>query len=299
MLLWGWGLTGLGAVGCQREIAPAASPSVPMAELTASPALAAPSSLDYTTYDLPSSTVHVLTIPPGAKYRLDVALSDTLTPLPILAEEAGAIAAINAGFFDPQNGLTTSHITLQNRLVADPQQNPRLMENPDLAPYLDMILDRSELRIYDCEGVVQYAIARHSAAIPASCILDSAVGAGPQLLPEITGYEEGFLADNNQGEVVRDAVGSRFPNARSAVGIKADGSVVFVMAGQRPDVAAPTGLSFEDLAAFLQELGVTSALNLDGGSSSGLFYQGETFYGRLDAAGRPVERPIKSLLWVR
>ena len=268
-------------------------------DVTTSPVLIEQPTLDYTTYDLPNSVVHVLTIPPEAEYRVDVALSDTLTPLPILAEETGAIAAINAGFFDPQNGLTTSYVTIQSRLVADPQQNPRLRENPDLAPYLDAILDRSEFRVYDCRGTVQYAITYHREAIPTGCRLDSAVGAGPQLLPAITGYEEGFLADNNQGEVVRDAVGSRFPNARSAVGLKADGTVIFAMASQRSYVEAPTGLSFEDLATFLQELDVTSALNLDGGSSTGLFYQGETFYGRLDAEGRSIERPIKSILWVQ
>ncbi|MGF1524912.1 MAG: phosphodiester glycosidase family protein [Leptolyngbyaceae cyanobacterium] len=292
------GLAGLN-MGCQPAIAPAPSSGPASSlEVTAAPVPANPSALDYTPYDLPESRIHVLTIPPGTTYRIEVALAETLAPLPVLAEDAGAIAAINAGFFDPQNGRTTSYITRQNQLIADPRQNPRLMENPDLEPYLDAILDRSEFRIYDCHGIVQYAIVRHSAAIPASCTMASAVGAGPQLLPTMTGYEEGFLADNSQGDIVRDAVGSRYPNARSAVGIKADGSVVFVMASQRADVEVPTGLSFADLAVFLQELDVISALNLDGGSSSGLFYRGETFYGRLDAEQRPVERPIKSILLV-
>ena len=290
----------LGSLGCRQAIMPT-SPTAPPNEmdLTTSPALADQPIVDYVVHDLPNSTVHVVTIPSGTTYRLDVALSNALTPLPVLAEEAGAIAAINAGFFDPQNGLTTSYVTLQNRLAADPRQNPRLMENPDLAPYLDAILDRSEFRIYDCEDGVQYAIALHSTPIPDACTLNAAVGAGPQLLPNITGYEEGFLANNSQGEVIRDAVGSQYPNARSAIGLKADGSVVFVMASQRSDVAAPTGLSFDDLAIFLQELDVVSALNLDGGSSSSLFYQGETVYGRLDAENRPVERSIKSILLVR
>ena len=290
----------LAGMGCRQVIAPdSPASSVSSVDLTTPSALADQPTLDYAIRELPNSIVHVVTIPPGNRYQVDVALSETLMPLPVLAEEAGAIAAINAGFFDPQNGLTTSYVTLQNGLVANPQQNPRLMENPDLAPYIDAILDRSEFRIYNCEDDVQYAIVPHSTPTPEACTLEGAVGAGPQLLPDMTGYEEGFLANNSQGEVIRDALGSQYPNARSAVGLKADGSVVFVMASQRSDVAAPTGLSFGDLASFLQELDVIAALNLDGGSSSSLFYQGETFYGRLDAENRPVERSIKSILLVR
>ncbi|NER80335.1 MAG: phosphodiester glycosidase family protein [Leptolyngbya sp. SIO1D8] len=254
--------------------------------------------INYATYELSRSLVHVVTIPPGTG-RVEVAVEDSLRPLATMAEEAGAIAAINAGFFDPQNGLTTSYITVAGEIVADPQENPRLMDNPDLAPYLGAILDRSEFRVYDCEGTVQYEIARHSALVPIDCTLDSAVGAGPQLLPTMTGYEEGFLANNDAGELVRDALGSRYANARSAIGLKADGTVVLVIASQRLDQEGPTGLNFDDLATFLHGLDVISALNLDGGSSTGLFYQGEMYYGRWNAEDFPVERSIKSILLVR
>lgn len=299
-VLRSFSLVVLGIIGCSRAITPSSTiSSNTQVDLATPPAPVTQPTLNYATHDLPGSIVHTVTIPPETDYRVDVALAETLSPLSVLAEEAGAIAAINAGFFDPQNGLTTSYVTIQNQLVADPTQNLRLIENPDLTPYLDAILDRSEFRIYDCVDGVQYDITRHSTPIPSNCVLVGSVGAGPQLLPQVTGYEEGFLANNSQGEVVRDAVGSRYPNARSAVGLKADGSVVLVMVSQRSDVAAPTGLSFDDLAGFLQELDVISALNLDGGSSSGLFFQGEAFYGRLDAENRPVERSIKSILLVR
>lgn len=266
---------------------PTTSPSAPSSEPT------------YQTYTLLNGQVHVVTLPAKSDRHLAVAISDELAPLAEIASKAGAIAAINAGFFDPQNGLTTSYITIQNRLVADPQENPRLMENPDLAPYLEAILDRSEFRIYDCEGTVQYAIVRHSEPAPPACTLTGAVGAGPQLLPANTGYAEGFLADNPQGERIRDALGSQSLNARSAVGLKADGTVILAMASQQPDLATPTGITLDELANFLRDLGVTSALNLDGGSSAGLLYQGEIVYGHLDASNNPIERPIKSVLLIR
>lgn len=257
------------------------------------------SSISYTVYELASSDVHVVTIPLDAGYGIRVDASETLRPLSEFAHENGAIAAINGGFFDPQNGLTTSHIMIERQAIGDPRQNPRLMENPDLAPYLEAILNRSEFRIYDCAGKVMYDISRHDAMLPADCTLTQAVGAGPQLLPTLTGYEEGFLANNEAGEVVRDAIGSQARNARSAIGLQADGTVVLVMAGQRAGDTNALGLNLTELEQFLrEELALIKALNLDGGSSSGLFYQGQSVYGRLDPQGLPLERPIKSVLWV-
>ena len=225
-------------------------------------------------------------------------LSDRLETLTNLAQGAEGMAAINAGFFDPQNGLTTSHVIVDGVIAADPRQNPRLMDNPDLQAFLPAILNRSEFRIYDCDDGVRYDITAHTTSVPADCTLASAVGAGPQLLPTLTGYEEGFLADNEQGETVRDALGSQSPNARSAVGLKADGTVVLAIATQLSDVEVPTGLALSEMADFLNGLGVQKALNLDGGSSTGLYFADQIYLGRLSQTGEPIERPIKSILVV-
>jgi exopolysaccharide biosynthesis protein len=39
------------------------------------------------------------------------------------------------------------------------------------------------------------------------------------------------------------------------------------------------------LADFMKTLGVEKAMNLDGGSSSSFYYDGKTFYGKVDDAG--------------
>jgi exopolysaccharide biosynthesis protein len=61
----------------------------------------------------------------------------------------------------------------------------------------------------------------------------------------------------------------------------------------------PRGLSLMELAKFLQGLGVVAALNLDGGSSTALYYQGKTIHGKIDSQGNGVERPVKSVLWAK
>lgn len=249
-------------------------------------------------YSLPEAEVTVVRIPANSGYAVMPAVSPTLQTMAQWQQQTGAIAAINGGFFDPHNGQTTSYVRLQGKVVADPQQNDRLMQNPDLTPYLAQILQRSELRRYQCGTAIQYDITSHPAAVPNGCQLLDSLAAGPQLLPTNTAEPEAFVTTVN-GAIVRDALGSNQPNARSAVGLTPDGGVVLVMVAQRPQPAVGQGMTFSELATFMQSLGVNRALNLDGGSSTALLYQGQIGYGKLDSSGNGVRRPVKSILLVR
>ena len=255
----------------------------------------------YETISFPHATLHLVTIPDPVAYPVRVAVADELTLVknvevrPDCSAASCALAAINAGFFDPNNGLTTSYVMQDGHLLADPRQNERLVGNPDLAPYMEQILNRSEFRHYDCEAGPRYDIEPHQTPLPVGCNLVDAVGAGPQLLPEDTSEEEGFV--DTTISPVRDAIGSQSLNARSAIGLRADGSIVLAMVAQKPD-GSPSGMTLAELADALADQGVTQALNLDGGSSSTLVYDGFTHYGRLNSAGEPIQRPVKSILWV-
>ncbi|WAL58836.1 phosphodiester glycosidase family protein [Thermocoleostomius sinensis] len=253
--------------------------------------------LAYRQYTIEQSLVHVLQVAADAPLILYPAVADTTASLAEFVESTGAIAAVNGGFFDPVNQQTTSYVVLQGEVVADPRLNERLVGNPDLTPYLDRIFRRSEFRQYQCGQAVQYDIAPHDAVIPSSCQLVSALGGGPQLLPTLRLVEEAF-ADYADGELVRDALGSAQPNARTAVGITSTGDVVLVMAAQTPDTPIGSGLSLPALAEFMATLGAVKALNLDGGSSSSLFYAGQIHYGKVAESGTRIERPVKSALLV-
>ncbi len=254
--------------------------------------------LVYDTYSYANSTIHVLRIPAQGPYQVIPELSPHLETVEEFAQRTGAIAVLNAGFFDPQNTKTTSYVLIQGELAADPRLNEGLMGNPNLTPYLSQILNRSEFRRYDCQGQIRYDIVFHSAPTPLDCERLDAIGAGPQLLPAMTAVEEGFI-DYAEGRVIRDALGSQRPNARTAIGLTPTGDIVWVMAAQKPDAPTQSGVSFEELANFLNELGVEKAMNLDGGSSSSLYYNGAAYYGRVDREGNLIHRPIKSVLLIQ
>ncbi|MCX5749526.1 MAG: phosphodiester glycosidase family protein [Candidatus Saganbacteria bacterium] len=87
------------------------------------------------------------------------------------------------------------------------------------------------------------------------------ISCGPKLL------EEGRVIVDARAEGFKD------PNLftrrnRSAVGVTWDKNLLFVTIN--------SGVLFEELAVVMKDLGCKDAMNLDGGSSSGLYYRGQT-----------------------
>lgn len=83
-------------------------------------------------------------------------------------------------------------------------------------------------------------------------------------------------------------------NPRTAIGQRADGAIlVLVIDGRQPH---SLGASYADLAQIMEEYGAVNAANLDGGSSSMLFYEGELVNSLGSAVG---ERRIPTAFVVR
>lgn len=298
-VLWGVGVAGALGLGLwwrypARPIVPA-SQSVSQSGFVGSAAAPKGSEvIQERVYRLPHSTVYTLQIPVH-RFRVVPAMANTVATVAEFAQQHRAIAVINGGFFDPQNQQSTSYIVLDGQMVADPHQNTRLTQNPALTPYLDRIFNRSELRRYRCGSGITYAIALRQAA--GNCQLLDALGAGPGLLPDLMLQPEGFL-DETAGTIIRDSLGYRQPHARSAVGILANGDLLWVMVAQQPAAPQSSGMTLPELAAFLKSRRAVQAINLDGGSSTSLYYQGRAVYGAVDRSGVSVQRPVKSALLV-
>lgn len=254
------------------------------------------SQIKYQTIERSQFVVHAVTIPHDGNYLVVPEISGELQPIAEFARNR-VVAAINGGYFDPVNQKTTSFIILDSQIIADPRFNERLVDNPDLKPYLSKIFNRAEFRRYSCGDRTQYDIQPHFAPIPSNCTLKESLGGGPALLPQDTSVAEAFTAYQN-GEQTRDAIGSESLNARSAVGITQAGDVILVMVAQQPEQPLDSGISLPELADVLSNLGAVKAMNLDGGSSASLYYNGRAIYGRVDKEGKTIQRPIKSVLSV-
>ena len=252
--------------------------------------------IDYQTIERSQYRVHIITIPHYSSYLIKPLIADKLQPITEFAQDS-LVAAINGGYFDPINHKTTSFIVQDALIVADPRFNERLVDNPDLKPYLRKIFNRAEFRTYQCQSGTKYDIQPHSAPTPPNCTLISSLGGGPGLLPQDNSVAEGFTAYQN-GEKIRDAIGNDSLNARSAVAINKNQDVMLVMVAQKPAKPLKSGISLPELREVLANLGAVKAMNLDGGSSASLYYQGETIYGRVDQEGNEIQRPIKSILSV-
>lgn len=288
-------VTGLGLWGAGLRLPTRVGSELPMPVQTISPR---PEPLEFQTISLPQAIVYTLRIPAGGQFVVTPVMSPELDSLENFARQTGAIAVLNAGFFDPVNQQSTSYITSGGQRIADPRQNRRLTENPDLVPYFAKIFNRSEFRRYQCGDSWRYGLAQHQESPPQDCQLVDAVGAGPRLLPSTTLEQEGFTA-TVKGRLIRDAIGSTQPNARSAIGLMADGSLLWVMVAQKSEAPESSGFTLAELTDFLRSRGAVAAINLDGGSSSALYYQGKTTYGKVNSQGDRVRRRVKSVLLLK
>lgn len=266
-------------------------------------AQSADSQLEHQTIKRSQYTIHTVTIPHDSNYLVTPVISGNLQPIADFAKnnqdhnQDNVIAAINGGYFDPVNQKTTSFIVQRSQIVADPRFNERLMDNPDLKHYLSKILNRTEFRRYRCGEKTKYDIQLHSASIPKGCTLMESLGGGPGLLPQDSSVVEGFTA-YQKSEKIRDAIGNDSLNARSAVGITEEGDVILAMVAQQSEQPLNSGISIPELGSVMGDLGAVKAMNLDGGSSASLYYDGQAIYGRVDKEGKEIIRPIKSVLSV-
>lgn len=105
------------------------------------------------------------------------------------------------------------------------------------------------------------------------------IGAGPLLVRQgevnVTAVEEGFPGDITRG---------RAP--RTAVGVKADGSLLLVVVDGRTQDSV--GVTLTELAGYLKQLGARDAMNFDGGGSSELVLDNKIMNKPSDGAERPI-----------
>ncbi len=192
-------------------------------------------------------------------------------PLDQLVASAGAVGGINGGLYNSYNnsggrpyGVIVSHGEIQYN---KPQEFPGLVLIGFTEDNILEIIDISKLNAAGVEELV----------------------AERRIRDAVTFQEEASDANNHFVQLIinneareMNGMGSGL-NPRTAIGQRADGAVLLFVTDGRGK-AGHLGASSGDLIGVMQEFGAVNAANLDGGSSSCMYYDGEylmdsvTFY---------------------
>ena len=177
-----------------------------------------------------------------------------------MAEEAGAVLAVNGGGFSDPNGAGKGGMPTGNVIY----EGKMLMGN--WAPTVGM----------DAEGKLHVGEFNGNTCLQLG--LQWAVSYGPTLI--------------ENGEV-RPGLDNNSQEPRTAVGQRADGKVV-ILALQGRQLQA-LGVTCRELAMIMLGYGCVDAGNLDGGASSDMFFQGK-YINVCNTSGGP--RPIPTSVLV-
>lgn len=242
------------------------------------------------------SLVHVVTTDASGTWSLAPVLTESTRPTSQTARAQNALAAVNGGYFNLKDGKSASYVIINGEVVGDPTTNEALVNNPKLKPHLEKIFNRSEFRILtDNAGNTTFSVAPHKAPVAEGLQLVHSLQAGPQLLPNVTDEEEAFVRKNPDGTSV-DSIGARRNAARTAIGIRPDGTIILVAVAGQPQDSSSAGITLRDLSSLMRQLGCVQALNLDGGTSTTMYVFPPKDSHGVTVCGKQPETHVKSTL---
>ena len=186
-----------------------------------------------------------------------------------IAESCNAILAINGDFYGFRS---TGYVMRNGYLYRDSASSDEGQE--DLVIYQDGSMD----------------IVKESDVSAKELSDDGAVqiySFGPGLV------EDGKITVNSSDEVGQ----SMKSNPRTAIGMIETGHYVMVVSDGR--TSESQGLSLEELAEVMQDLGCTEAYNLDGGGSSTMYFNGRVINKPTTNGNRISERKVSDIVYIK
>lgn len=223
----------------------------------------------------------VLEVAPGARFDIVPAGERTLEKTTALAGRYDAVAAINGSFFNMKAPYgSVNYLRVDGEELAPNAYDAYENDRPNGRSV------RQEGAVATFEGAMYVLKSDDLARWEHDIEAEDVVTAGPVLL--VGGVDE---------TLVKNDFNTR-RNPRTAVGRKADGTVLLVVADGRNRAAA--GLSMRELQQVMAALGCIDAINLDGGGSTTMVVRGEVVNHpsdnrKFDPAG---ERPVANVILV-
>lgn len=212
-------------------------------------------------------------------------MTKRLTTPQIVYEDNCFDFVVNGGFFDVKNGRSVSYVTIDNEMVADVEDNVKLMKELKAQDRFEKVLSRSEFRILENKRhKLKFDIALHNAPIKKGYKIKHALQAGPMLLPEMDLVEEGFVTLENN-TVKSQSVDILKRRERTVLGLK--GKYLYIVLFTKDHK-----VDAHEMKDYMQNvLKVKKSMALDGGLSTAVNYK-NTSIGSLGK----YQRKVKSFL---
>lgn len=226
--------------------------------------------ITYTRYTTNGTTIHVADVQlSSAEYLKTAFAEDTYgknvtEATSAIAEAHDAILAINGDYY----GVQEKGYVIRNGIVYRDQAG----ESQVLCIYAD-----GSMKIVDPSTVTAQELVDQG--------VWQAFSFGPGLV------ENGEISVSLDSEVGR----AKASNPRTAIGIIDDLHYVFVVSDGRTDDSE--GLSLYELASFMDQLGVQTAYNLDGGGSSTMVFQNQIINNPTGGFGDR-EREVSDIVYI-
>ena len=210
-------------------------------------------------YFTASQNIHILAVPRsslGIEYKIDMAWSDSLLyPTSKFGEQSDAMVAINGGFFNIAEGGSVSFLEYDDQMVSNRSWRG---DTPDKKTNLDgalIILKTGKIIIEDARSSDIYLNSPKEKAVLIT---------GPVLIRK--GIQNELLDGN--------FVNKRHP--RTCIGITQEDILLIIVDGRHLEAK---GMNLHELQDFLSGLDCRDAINLDGGGSTTLWLNTETYKG--------------------
>ena len=184
------------------------------------------------------------------KHRFGLAyVTDTLLPTSLLAAQAGALAAVNAGFFNMSEGGSVTLLKVNGQVVNNTQEK-LISEKSEILKGALVLGPGKKVRVEAAGPDNRYQSKKYPAVLLT----------GPLLLTNGLPVELAKRPFND----------NRHP--RTCACVTGDKKVLLLTADGRSNQAF--GLALPELTALLQKLGCKEAVNLDGGGSTTMWIKG-------------------------
>ncbi|MCR5266810.1 MAG: phosphodiester glycosidase family protein [Cyanobacteria bacterium RUI128] len=238
-------------------------------------------------YDYADGIYHIV-IPAGKK--IEFVSTEKLTTNAEVHKQTGATLTVNAGFFDPKNQKTISFVYNDGLLLESPIENENLVFNETIMENWDKVGNRTEFRITEHNGVLNYDIVPHNAPYQGKLI--ASAQAGPMLLPDLRLEEEFFVVRNEEGRVTRESASVLHKTARTLIGLKGKDVHIFIVTTEHP-------MTIAEARDLCKSYGLEKAMAFDGGSSTSVDFKNELHVTSVGIRTDDTGRRLKSFLIVK